>query len=296
MEKGCVFNIQKYSVHDGPGIRTVVFLKGCPLHCRWCCNPESQMTKPQIAYNIEKCIGDVCGLCLDVCPNHNIALMDTNKVLINHDNCVNCLRCAEVCPADAIIRYGDYRDVDDVMREVQRDLTFYSRSGGGLTVSGGEPLMQKDFTLALLKEAKNRGINTAIETCGCMPWDEVKEIFEYLDFVHFDIKSLNAEKHEEWTGRDNAMILDTFKNMRKTYPKLQTCVRTPVVPGFNDTEEDISAIRDLAWSFPNTDYEVLHYHRYGMTKYEFMGREYELGETELDDELFAKLKEIAAQK
>lgn len=294
METGCVFNIQKYSVHDGPGIRTVVFLKGCPLHCKWCCNPESQALKPQMAYNIEKCIGDVCQLCMGVCPRQNIALMDTNKVWINHDNCIDCLKCAEVCPAGAIIRYGEERDVKNVVDEVEKDLTFYSRSGGGMTLSGGEPLMQTDFALALLKEAKSRGINTAIETCGAMPWEQVKELFAYLDFVYFDVKSLNDQKHKEWTGHDTSVILDTLKNMRQTYPELKTCVRTPIIPGFNDTEEDIAGIRDFVWSLPNTSYEVLHYHGYGQTKYVFLGKEYELTGVELDDDLFNHLKEIAA--
>lgn len=295
MEKGCVFNVQRYSVHDGPGIRTVVFLKGCPLRCKWCCNPESQLAQPQIAYNIEKCIGDVCMMCGRVCPNNNIALMDTNKVWINHDNCVNCLACANVCPADAIIKYGDYRTADEVLRDVERDMMFYNRSDGGLTLSGGEPLMQRDFVLGLLREAKKRGISCAIETCGAAPWDQVSEIFGLLDYVNFDIKSLNAEKHKEWTGWDTSIILDTFKKFRETYPNVLTRARTPIVPGFNDTEEDIVAIRDFVKQFPNTEYEVLHYHRYGSSKYTFIGREYELGEVELDNDLFAHLKSIAMQ-
>ena len=278
MEKGCIFNIQRYSVHDGPGIRTILFLKGCPLRCKWCCNPESQKPMPEVAYNIEKCIGDVCMLCGEVCPQHNIALMDTNKVTINFDNCINCLACANVCPADAIIKYGDYYTPEEAVDEVEKDMAFYNRSNGGLTLSGGEPLQQTEFALAVLKEAHSRGINTCIETCGHMPWDKVKDIFGELDYAMFDIKSMNAEKHREWTGDDNAMILDTFKNMRETFPDLHVCARTPIVPGFNDTEEDIIAIRDFVKSFPNTDYEVLHYHRYGMTKYEFLGRDYELGE------------------
>ncbi|WP_204217364.1 glycyl-radical enzyme activating protein [Gordonibacter sp. An230] len=296
MEKGCVFNIQKYSVHDGPGIRTIVYLKGCPLRCKWCCNPESQLEKPQIAYNIEKCIGDVCLLCEGVCPRHNIAFMDTNKVWIDHGNCINCLQCAKVCPAGAIISYGEYREASDVVDEVERDLTFYSRSGGGMTLSGGEPLLQADYALALLKEAKRRGINTAIETCGCVPWKRAEEVFSYLDYAFFDIKSMDAQKHKEWTGWDNSVVLDTFRNMREAYPELKTRVRTPVVPGFNDTEDDIRAIRDLARSYPNTDYELLRYHRYGTTKYTFIGKEYELGDQELDDALFERLKQISNEE
>lgn len=296
MDKGCVFNIQKYSVHDGPGIRTIVYLKGCPLRCKWCCNPESQLVKPQIAYNIEKCIGSVCKLCEGVCPQRNIAYMDTDKVWIDHGNCISCLRCAETCPAGSIVRYGEYREVGDVLDEVERDLTFYSRSGGGLTLSGGEPLLQAEYALALLKEAKRRGINTALETCGCVPWDKAKDVFGYLDFVYFDLKSLDTRKHEEWTGQGNEVVLDTFRSMRESYPDLRTVVRTPVIPGFNDTEDEIRGIRDLARSFPHTGYELLRYHRYGMTKYTFIGRDYELGDRELDDALYEKLKLISTEE
>lgn len=292
---GCVFNIQRYSVHDGPGIRTIVFLKGCPLHCAWCCNPESQMAKPQIAYNIEKCIGDVCRLCESVCPKQNIAFMDTNKIWINHENCINCLRCAGVCPTEAISCYGEYKEAIKVIDDVEQDSSFYSRSGGGITLSGGEPLMQKEFALELLKEAKRRHMNSAIETCGCAAWEDAREIFANLNYVLFDIKHMDDKKHKEWTGQGNQMILDTFTRMRETFPDLKTCVRTPVVPGFNDNEKDITAIRDFVRQFKNTDYEILRYHRYGMTKYAFLGREYVLGETELDDELFKRLKAVSQQ-
>lgn len=294
--KGCVFNIQRYSVHDGPGIRTIVFLKGCPLHCLWCCNPESQMAKPQIAYNIEHCMGEVCRLCEHICPRQNIAFMDTDKVWINHKNCINCLQCASVCPAQAITVYGKMKEAQEVIDEVEQDASFYSRSGGGLTLSGGEPLMQREFVLELLKEAKRRRMSTAIETCGCAGWEDVREIFANLNYVLFDIKSMDDQKHKEWTGQGNRMILDTFTRMREEFPNLQTRVRTPVIPGFNDTEEEISKIRDFAGQFRNTDYEILHYHRYGTTKYTFLGRDYELGDTELDDDLFNRLKVISHQK
>lgn len=291
--KGCVFNIQHYSVHDGPGIRTIVFLKGCPLRCRWCCNPESQMPVPQIAYNIEKCMGDTCRLCESVCPKQNIAFMDTNKVWINHDNCVNCLQCANACPAEAISCYGKIMEAKEVIDVVEQDASFYSRSGGGLTLSGGEPLANPEFALKLLTEAKRRRISTAIETCGCARWEDARTVFEKLDYVLFDIKCMDSQKHREWTGHGNEMILDTFANMRKEFPQLKTLVRTPVIPGFNDTEEDIAAIRDFAGQFENTEYECLKYHRYGTTKYGFLGRKYKMGDVELDNGLFLHLKAVS---
>ena len=293
--EGCVFNVQKYSVHDGPGIRTIVFLKGCPLHCRWCCNPESQLPKPQIAYNPEKCIGDKCMLCAEACPQNNMSLLDTGKIWINHDNCIHCLACAKACPSKAINLYGEYEEPEYFLDKVEEDAIFYSRSEGGLTISGGEPTMQTEFAIDLLKKAKERGITTAIETCGAIPWEKVHEIYDYLDFIHFDIKSLNSEKHKEWTGVGNEGILDTFTKMRKAHPEVHCVARTPIVPGFNDTEEDIIAIRDFVKQFPNTEYEVLKYHRYGSTKYEFIGRDYPLGSEELSDEVFKHLKELSLQ-
>ena len=263
--EGCVFNVQKYSVHDGPGIRTIVFLKGCPLRCKWCCNPESQLAKPQIAYNPEKCIGDVCQLC------------------------------AKACPAKSISLYGEYQKPSYFINKVEEDAIFYSRSEGGLTLSGGEPTMQTEFAVELLRDAKNRGITTAIETCGVIPWDTCHEVYDYLDYIHFDIKHMNSEKHKEWTGHGNEVILETFRKMREAHPDVHCIARTPIVPGFNDTEEDIIAIRDFVKQFPNTEYEVLKYHRYGTTKYDFIGREYPMGTEELDGEWFKHLKELSLQ-
>ncbi len=290
--EGCVFNIQRYSVHDGPGIRTIIFLKGCPLRCRWCCNPESQMAKPEIAYNADKCIGSVCGLCQAACQRKNIGFADSDKIRIDHMRCTNCLSCAGACPAGAITCYGNYRTVQEIMDDVEQDTSFYSRSGGGLTLSGGEPLMQAGFVLQILREAKRRRINTAIETCGCARWEDAEEIFSNLDYVLFDVKNLDTEKHREWTGQGNEMILDTFVKMREAFPDLPVRVRTPVIPGFNDTEEEISKIRDFVLGFQNTEYEILPYHRYGMAKYEFLGREYKMGAAELDEQCFSRLKAI----
>ncbi|MBQ2014661.1 MAG: glycyl-radical enzyme activating protein, partial [Peptococcaceae bacterium] len=167
--EGCVFNVQKYSVHDGPGIRTIVFLKGCPLRCKWCCNPESQLAKPQIAYNPEKCIGDVCQLCAKACPE-NIITMSEGKAVIDFQKCIHCLECAKACPAKSISLYGEYQKPSYFINKVEEDAIFYSRSEGGLTLSGGEPTMQTEFAVELLRDAKNRGITTAIETCGVIPW------------------------------------------------------------------------------------------------------------------------------
>ena len=294
--EGCVFNVQKYSVHDGPGIRTIVFLKGCPLHCKWCCNPESQLVQPQIAYNPEKCIGTVCKLCAEACPEKIITMSEeTGKAVIDHQKCIHCLACAKACPAKSISLYGEYQKPEYFINKVEEDAIFYSRSEGGLTLSGGEPTMQTEFAIELLRDAKKRGITTAIETCGAIPWETCHEVYDYLDYIHFDIKHMNSEKHKEWTGQGNETILDTFRKMRGAHPDVHCVARTPIIPGFNDTEEDIIAIRDFVKQFPNTEYEVLKYHRYGTTKYEFIGREYPMGTEELDGEWFKHLKEISLQ-
>ena len=155
--------------------------------------------------------------------------------------------------------------------------------------------MQTEFAVELLRDAKSRGITTAIETCGAIPWEQCHEVYDYLDYIHFDIKHLNSEKHKEWTGQGNETILDTFRKMREAHPDVHCVARTPIIPGFNDTEEDIIAIRDFVKQFPNTEYEVLKYHRYGTTKYDFIGREYPMGTEELDGEWFKHLKEISLQ-
>lgn len=293
--EGCVFNVQKYSVHDGPGIRTIVFFKGCPLRCKWCCNPESQLTYPQIAYNAEKCIGHSCTLCADVCPAKSITVLTQGSALLNYQTCLQCLSCAGVCPSKAITVYGQYQTPAQLVNQVEEDAIFYARSQGGLTLSGGEPTMQTEFALALLKEAKYRGMTTAMETCGAIPWEQCQEIYSYLDFVYFDIKHLDSQKHQAWTGQSNDIILDTFRKMRAAYPDTPCVVRTPIIPQFNDTEADIMDIRNFVKSFAHTSYEVLRYHRYGTAKYGFIGREYFLGIKDLDEDVFNHLKSISLQ-
>lgn len=293
--EGIVFNIQKYSVHDGPGIRTVVFLKGCALACRWCSNPESQGFKPQLAYNEKKCITlSECVRCAEVCTVGALVQGDNDKVKIVWDNCSDCLACTEVCPAEALVPYGEVQNVKDVIDQVEKDATFYARSGGGLTISGGEPLAQAKFAIALLKEAKHRYIKCAIETCGYAAKEDLLEACKYCNTILFDIKSMDSKKHEEYTGKGNERIIENFVAIRKTYPKLKIRVRTPVIPGFNDTKEDIQAIVDFLID-KNVEYELLPYHRLGTQKYINIGRDYPLGDIALDNDKFLLLRKIAQQ-
>ncbi len=295
---GMVFNIQKYSVHDGPGIRTIAFLKGCHLRCRWCSNPESQEKFPQLAVNNNRCIGtDKCSYCLDACPNDAL-YRDGTKIAVHREKCTDCreLPCAKACPAQGLIVYGAMRTVDDVLKTVQQDSPFYARSGGGMTLSGGEPFVQAEFALALLREARARYVRTAVETCGFCDQDVILEAGRYLNYVLFDIKHMDSDIHKEFTGRPNKLIQDNLKALCKTYPDMPILVRTPVIPGFNDNKEAVENIahfvEELAGSYnTHVEYEMLAYHRLGTQKYEFLDKPMTMGDVKLDKELFASLQD-----
>ena len=292
---GIVINIQNYSVHDGPGIRTVVFLKGCPLSCKWCSNPESQSFKPQLAYSKNKCISlSECIRCGEICTAGALRQGDDDKILINWDTCTNCLDCVNACPAGALIAYGEKKTVKQVIDQVEKDATFYARSGGGMTLSGGEPFSQPEFALALLKEAKRRYIKTAVETCGIVSKAVLLEACKYINFMMMDIKSLNSEMHKEFTGLGNELVLENFKAVREAYPNLPIRVRTPVIPGFNDSKQDIQEIVDFLKDY-HVEYDILPYHRLGTQKYTNMGLEYPLGDVALDNDRFLELVEISKQ-
>ncbi|MTI81615.1 MAG: glycyl-radical enzyme activating protein [Firmicutes bacterium] len=295
---GYVFNIQHYSVHDGPGIRTLVFLKGCPLKCQWCSNPESQKNNPELAYNFNKCIGlDQCNRCLKACPNGAIKKSAGNEITIDRQECDSCFKCADACPSHALNVFGNLMSVKEVVDKVEKDSVFYSRSGGGMTLSGGEALVQAEFTTGLLKEAKRRRINTTIETCGYANWESIEKAGQYLDNILYDIKCLDPSKHKEFTGVTNELIIENLKKLRERFPKTAITVRTPVVPGFNDTEEDILAIIKFIKDIQNVKYELLPYHRLGEPKYTYLDREYPFsGFTSVDDERMTLLKKIVQDK
>ena len=252
---------------------------------------------PEIAYNPNKCIGvGECFGCGKICPVGAIKPAADGKVAINRETCTNCLVCVENCPSKAMHVFGSMMGVDEILKVVERDSAFYSRSGGGLTVSGGEPLAQAEFVAELLKEAKRRRINTAMETCGNADWSKLEMVCRHLDTILFDIKSMDSAKHKQFTGVDNSIILDHLPNVRRAFPKLEILVRTPVIPGFNDTREEIGAIVDFIRGIPNVQYEPLPYHRMGMSKYEFLGRDYPMGNAKLDEEKGKDLKDFAARR
>ncbi len=279
---GLVLNIQHFCTNDGPGIRTTVFLKGCSLRCKWCSNPESIHVKPEIAYNPKKCIGArACGRCLkDPCAPGAFYVIDgpDDTVRVNWELADDSGEaCAAACPTGALYLFGQPMTVDQVLDEVEQDSTFYDQSGGGITVSGGECLLQPDFTAALLAGAHERGFTTAIETAGNVPWEFMAKVVPHVDTMLHDHKLTDPERHKKWCGADNSRIRENFKRAYETFPNTKFIARTPLIPGVNDDEEHIRSVLAFIRPHPNViNYELLPYHRFGESKYGFLGRVYEL--------------------
>jgi pyruvate formate lyase activating enzyme len=279
---GAVLNIQHFCTHDGPGIRTTVFLKGCSLRCKWCSNPESIHPKPELAYNPSKCIGkQECGLCLKPpFPEGAMYVIDgaDDKVHVNWDLAGECdQETVSLCPTRALHLFGQEMTVDEVLDEVEQDSSFYHESGGGMTLSGGECQLQPDFAAALLAGAHQRGINTAIETASNVPWEFMAKVLPHVDTVLHDIKLTDPERHKKWVGVDNTRIRANLKRAYETFPDKTFIARTPLIPGVNDDEEHIRATLAFIKPYRNVvDYELLPYMRFGESKYGFLGRIYEM--------------------
>jgi len=269
---GVVFNIQRFSLHDGPGIRTTVFLKGCPLRCAWCSNPESLQTHTEIITRDVKCIR--CGRCAEACPGNAITIVENTRV-IQWEKCNHLLKCAEVCPSGAIVAAGKTMTVAEVMDTVRRDVGYYRRTGGGMTLSGGEPLVQWQFALKLLQEGKRTGLHTALDTTGHGDWEIMDELLNFTDLVLYDVKHPDSAKHLEGTGVPNERILE---NLRKAVakPGCKVWVRHAVIPQFNDSEEVLEELCKLVLTLkPSVEkISLLPYHRFGELKYAAMGKTY----------------------
>ncbi|MBE0625227.1 MAG: glycyl-radical enzyme activating protein [Burkholderiales bacterium] len=296
---GRVLNIQRYCSHDGPGIRTNVFLKGCSLRCKWCGNPESIRKNPELSYDPRTCTGKkACGLCLQPpFPDGAFYVVEgeDDKVRVNWDLAGDCDDATvALCPTGALSMFGKTMTVDEVLDEVEKDSSFYRNSGGGMTLSGGECLLQPDFSAALLAGAHERGFNTAIETACNVPWSFVEKVLPHVDTVLHDHKLTIPERHKKWTGVGNERILANFKKAYETFPDIDFIARTPLIPGVNADEEHIRAV--LAFIRPHKnviDYELLPYHRFGLGKYEHLGKVYELDDYKTpSDEVVQRLQAI----
>lgn len=268
---GIIYNIQRFSLNDGPGIRTTVFLKGCMLRCVWCHNPESRSMKKQLMLNASRCIG--CGLCLTACEK-GLHRFSDGVHDIDRAHCTACGACAAVC-AGALETVGRTATVDEVLREVMKDALFYKNSGGGMTLSGGEPLMQPGFTLKLLRGAKEKGLNTAVETCGCAGWEQIEALLPYVDLFLWDVKETDSERHRAFTGAGNALILENLRKLNAAGARI--VLRCPVIPGMNDRDAHFRAIGELSMQLKNVErIDVEPYHPLGKGKSESLGEEYPL--------------------
>ena len=265
--RGWIFDIQRFSIHDGPGIRTTVFMKGCPLRCVWCHNPEGLRPAPDLSFMSERCIG--CGYCFRACRQGG-HVMEDGKHVLRREVCRVCGTCAEECYAAAIELIGREASVEEALDEVLRDRPFYETSGGGMTLSGGEPMMQPEFTAALLGAAKERGLHCCIETCGFADFHRFERVMPLVDLFLYDIKELDPARHREFTGVPNALIIE---NLRRLHERgARTRVRLPIIPGYNDREDHLAAVAALCRSLPRLEgVEVMPYHRLGTSKVARLG-------------------------
>lgn len=284
--KGLIFNVQKYNMYDGPGVRTLVFFKGCPLRCKWCSNPEGQKRKFQILFKKDLCVN--CGKCASVCPVglHSMGVGGTLHEMSDSIDCIGCGKCEEVCAASALSVVGEKKTTSEVMDIIEEDRAFYDLSGGGVTLGGGEVLMQPEFATNVLMTSKQRGINTAIETCGYAKQEAVLKAAEFVDLFLYDIKHINSEKHYELTGVRNETILQNLTALIEKRHNVQ--IRLPLMKDVNDAPEDIEEL--IAFLKPFRDrknfkgVDLLPYHKMGVNKYKQLGWDYPMkGDFALSD-------------
>ena len=290
--RGLIFDIDRYAIHYGPGIRLLVFMKGCPLRCPWCCNPESQSFSREVAFFPARCIG--CGACVESCPEKAMR-MEAGRLFVDWQRCRDCGKCIERCFTDAKKLFGRLQSVEEIFEEVKKSLVFFKNSGGGVTVGGGEVTAQGGFVRDLLRRCKAEQVHTAIETCGHCSWQILAGILEFTDLVFYDIKHMDPKKHKESTGVSNRRILGNLVKVSRE--PVELIVRIPVIPGFNDDEANLrSAAEFIAERLDLSHFkwvELLPYHKLGTFKYDRLGKEYALKSVEVPgNEAIESLKEI----
>jgi pyruvate formate lyase activating enzyme len=267
---GRITRIERFMIHDGPGIRSVLFMKGCPLRCKWCSSPQTWNIEPEVIWKRQSCTG--CGQCAEACPQHAIVI-DTVGPLIDRARCRNCGTCIEACPTGALRLDGTVITVEEAVRMVMRDERFYRKSGGGVTVSGGEPLSQGGFVKEFLSRCREKGLCTAVETSGCAEWEDFIAVIEAVDLLLIDIKHMDPKAHIALTGRTNELIL---KNIRRasTETDCDIVIRFPVIPGHNDSSENMAAMVRFMYESGLRKIDVFPFHKLGEHEYEELGMEY----------------------
>jgi pyruvate formate lyase activating enzyme len=286
--RGWIFDIQRYSIHDGPGIRTTVFFKGCPLRCLWCDNPESQKPVPELLFFEAACRR--CYRCVRVCQTGTTTVEAGGAIRINRDKCAACGNCVEQCLNEARVMSGKQMTAAEVAEVVKKDALFYANSGGGVTVSGGEPFYQPEFLKEIFRLCREQGIHTAVETSGEAKWKVIEGALQYIDLFLYDIKHTNPERHRELTGKDNAIILDNLR--RITAAGKRVILRLPLINGFNDAAGEIEAVAALANDLGIRRVDIMAYHRLGEKKYERLGRDYPAaGTAQYSEEEVAGIKD-----
>ena len=287
---GRVLRIEKTSIHDGDGLRTVIFLQGCPLRCLWCSTPESQSAWPQRAYAADRCTR--CGSCVAACPEEALRFADNGgAIVVDPEKCRLCFTCVDVCPSKAMKRYGSLMTVEEVMREIAKDEIFYFHSGGGVTFSGGEPLEQIDFVRALLVECRKRGIPCGLESSFFAPWERTESLLSLLDLVYVDLKHIDPAEHVRLTGVDNRVILESIRKASASPHVFDLVLRIPLIPGLNDSDENLRRIAAFASGLKRIRaVEFLAYHRLGRETYRALGRAYPLEAVPIPDPDFMRAK------
>jgi pyruvate formate lyase activating enzyme len=269
--RGTVVRVERLAVHDGPGIRTVVFLKGCPLHCDWCSSPETQLQEPELFFDSRRCVR--CGACVSACPVGAVSRTNGGGIEIDRQVCEGCGHCVAVCMSGARRIVGRTFTVDDMLHEIEKDEVFYYRSGGGVTVSGGEPMAQPEFTGAILQACAQRGIHTALETSAYGSWDQLARLVDSLDLIYVDIKHMDDAIHRRVTGVGNCLVLENLRKLMQNCNRPAVIVRVPVIPGINDAEQNLQRTADFVRELGSIErLELLPFHRYGLHSYKATGR------------------------